>query len=173
MVIATVFSRPQLNAILAKITKEAKDVYGRELGHNVPGRTAWELLDYGDVVVHVLTADQRDFYDLVRGREGGREKRERASGHGGARGRARGWCWGVAPGDQLWAACFAFPVKGGAGRDARGGMLVLAGIADRSKRPPRSSAPWQESFYGAAEEVELPFAQEPGKEGAAAWQTKM
>jgi ribosomal silencing factor RsfS len=24
----------------------------------------WELLDYGDVVVHILTADQRAYYDL-------------------------------------------------------------------------------------------------------------
>ena len=27
-------------------------------------RSAWEVLDYGDVVVHVLTPEQRDFYDL-------------------------------------------------------------------------------------------------------------
>lgn len=28
-------------------------------------RSAWELLDYGDVVVHVMTAEQREYYDLV------------------------------------------------------------------------------------------------------------
>ena len=27
-------------------------------------RSAWEVLDYGDVVVHVMTPEQRDFYDL-------------------------------------------------------------------------------------------------------------
>ncbi len=38
MVIATVFSKPQLNALLAKMTKTAKEVFGRELGHSVEGR---------------------------------------------------------------------------------------------------------------------------------------
>ncbi|GAB4824106.1 hypothetical protein N2152v2_011152 [Parachlorella kessleri] len=64
MVICTVFSKPQLNALLAKMTQQAKDVHGRELSHSVEGRSAWELLDYGDVVVHIMTAEQRDYYDL-------------------------------------------------------------------------------------------------------------
>jgi ribosome silencing factor RsfS/YbeB/iojap len=65
LLIVTVFSRPQLNAILARISKEAEDVHGRTVayGQNV-GSTAWEVLDYGDVVINVLTADQRDYYDL-------------------------------------------------------------------------------------------------------------
>lgn len=29
-----------------------------------PCSGGWELLDYGDVVVHILTAEQRDYYDL-------------------------------------------------------------------------------------------------------------
>jgi len=69
MVIATVFSRPQLNAMLAKIEKEAEETFDRRPASSAAGTSAWELLDFGDVVVHVLTADQREYYDLVRKRE--------------------------------------------------------------------------------------------------------
>ncbi len=27
-------------------------------------RSAWEVLDFGDVVVHIFTPDQREYYDL-------------------------------------------------------------------------------------------------------------
>ena len=64
MVIATVFSRPQLNAMLAKVEKEALDTFGRRPSSPAQGTSAWELLDYGDVVVHVMTAQEREYYDL-------------------------------------------------------------------------------------------------------------
>jgi len=65
MVMATVFSRPQLGAVLAKVEKEAADAFGRAPAASASGRSEWELLDFGDVVVHVLTAQQREYYDLV------------------------------------------------------------------------------------------------------------
>lgn len=65
MVLVTVFSRPQLNAILAKVEKESFEVFGRRPASPASSTSAWELLDYGDVVVHVMTADQREYYDLV------------------------------------------------------------------------------------------------------------
>ena len=37
MLLCTVFSRPQLNAVLAKITKEAADTYGRRLSQSPSG----------------------------------------------------------------------------------------------------------------------------------------
>ncbi|KAL4444966.1 hypothetical protein ABPG77_004016 [Micractinium sp. CCAP 211/92] len=65
MLICTVFSRPQLNAILGKMVKEAEQEHGRTLSVNPTANSGgWELLDYGDVVVHILTAEQRDYYDL-------------------------------------------------------------------------------------------------------------
>lgn len=64
MVITTVFSRPQMNAILAKAEKAALESHGRRPSSSAQGRSAWELLDYGDVVMHVLTAEERDYYDL-------------------------------------------------------------------------------------------------------------
>ncbi|KAL4523171.1 hypothetical protein Ndes2526A_g07874 [Nannochloris sp. 'desiccata'] len=83
----------KLNAMLAKIEKEAEETFDRRPASPAAGTSAWELLDYGDVVVHVLTADQREYYDL-------------------------------------------------------------------------------ESFYGAAEEVDLPFVVE-GQNQAPAWETKL
>lgn len=65
MVIVTVFSRPQLGAVLGRMEKEAAERWGRQLsqgGH--PGRTEWEVLDLQDVVVHVFTAEQREFYEI-------------------------------------------------------------------------------------------------------------
>lgn len=84
---------PQLGAILAKVEKEAADSFDRRPASSTGGRSEWELLDFGDVVVHVLTAQQREYYDL-------------------------------------------------------------------------------ESFYGAAEELDLPFVRE-GEKAGPAWETKM
>jgi ribosome-associated protein len=64
MVFATAFSRPQLNAMLGRVMKEAETRYGRRPAGESIGASTWELLDYGDVVVHVLSPDQRDYYDL-------------------------------------------------------------------------------------------------------------
>jgi ribosome-associated protein len=64
MVIATVFSRPQLNAMLARAEKTALEAHDRRAAAPASGRSAWELLDFGDVILHVMTADQREYYDL-------------------------------------------------------------------------------------------------------------
>jgi len=66
MIIVTVFSKPQLGAMLAKAEKAAEEMFGRRPAQPAQGRSSWELVDFGDVVVNVLTADQREYYDLVR-----------------------------------------------------------------------------------------------------------
>lgn len=63
MVIATVFSRPQLNAVLGKLEKEASETWKRQF-NPAGGRSAWEVLDLGDVIVHVMSAEARRYYDL-------------------------------------------------------------------------------------------------------------
>jgi len=63
MLFVTVFSRPQLQAVLGKIEKAA----GEEFDMRSSGTTkssSWELLDFGAFVVHVMTADEREYYDL-------------------------------------------------------------------------------------------------------------
>lgn len=64
MVFVTVFSRPQLNAILGKIQKTALEEYDMRPSSSPSTKSSWELLDFGDCVIHVLTADEREYYDL-------------------------------------------------------------------------------------------------------------
>jgi ribosome-associated protein len=64
-VIATGSSRRQLHAICDEIDHTVK----RELGEVRIGRegfedSRWILLDYGDVVVHLMDEETRAFYDL-------------------------------------------------------------------------------------------------------------
>ena len=63
VVLATVRSRPQLLAAQYRCDEAAAAV-GRERTEGKPGKTEWEMLDYGDVVVSVMTGRQREFYDL-------------------------------------------------------------------------------------------------------------
>ncbi|KAI8468925.1 MAG: hypothetical protein J3K34DRAFT_293543 [Monoraphidium minutum] len=62
-VICTVISRPQLLAVMARMETAAEEDWDRAK-QNSPGSSPWEVLDYGDVVVHVFTPDQREHYDI-------------------------------------------------------------------------------------------------------------
>lgn len=62
-VIATAFSRPQIDAIGSKIRDLAEKKYGKiPTGDSKPN--SWTLLDFGDVVVHIFLPQQRAFYNL-------------------------------------------------------------------------------------------------------------
>ena len=63
MLFVTVFSRPQLQAVLGKIEKAAMEGYGVTSACSTK-TSSWELLDFGDFVVHVMTAEEREYYDL-------------------------------------------------------------------------------------------------------------
>lgn len=56
-------SRPQLLAVLARMEDAAKDEWDR-VKQNSAGSSQWEVMDFGDVVVHVFTSEQREHYDL-------------------------------------------------------------------------------------------------------------
>ncbi|KAF5842651.1 hypothetical protein DUNSADRAFT_6121 [Dunaliella salina] len=65
MVFATVMSKPQLLAALARIEKMARqDEEGGRERLNQPGSSPWECLDYGSVVIHLFTQEQREIYDV-------------------------------------------------------------------------------------------------------------
>ena len=64
-VIATAGSDRQLSAILEEIDKQIRkgervSTMGRE-GESASG---WVLLDYGDVIVHLFSPEEREYYDL-------------------------------------------------------------------------------------------------------------
>ncbi|XP_042010120.1 protein Iojap, chloroplastic-like isoform X2 [Salvia splendens] len=62
-IIATAFSRPQVDAIGSRIRNLAETEYGRTAtGDFKPN--SWTLLDFGDVVVHIFLPPQRDHYNL-------------------------------------------------------------------------------------------------------------
>jgi ribosome-associated protein len=63
--IVTGYSRAQLRAIAESIQDKVKEQY-----HLVPmstegaGKGSWVLVDYGDVIVHIMSPDDREFYNL-------------------------------------------------------------------------------------------------------------
>lgn len=62
-IIATAFSRPQIDAIGTKIRDLGEKQYGKvAAGDSKPN--SWTLLDFGDVVVHIFLPQQRAFYNL-------------------------------------------------------------------------------------------------------------
>eukprot|EP01023_Acetabularia_acetabulum_P002017 TRINITY_DN10783_c0_g1_i9.p1 TRINITY_DN10783_c0_g1~~TRINITY_DN10783_c0_g1_i9.p1 ORF type:complete len:202 (-),score=30.91 TRINITY_DN10783_c0_g1_i9:217-822(-) len=63
-VFITVFSRPQLDAILGKMAKRAKGHWEMEDTQKQSGRSAWEVLDFGDVVIHAFSQQLREYYNL-------------------------------------------------------------------------------------------------------------
>jgi ribosome-associated protein len=65
-VVVTGLNRPQVKAILQEIhvrLKAAGEKHARTEGGD---DCWWVLLDYGDVVVHILQQEAREFYDLDR-----------------------------------------------------------------------------------------------------------
>lgn len=68
LVIVSGNSRPQNQAIAAAITRDVQDELGQRPGGNgVPEGSAesgWILLDYGSVMVHIMTPKSRLFYNV-------------------------------------------------------------------------------------------------------------
>ena len=66
-VIASARNEPQVKAVVGAIEEAVREATGRS-PHNTEGMDArrWVLLDYGDVVVHVFLAEERDYYRLER-----------------------------------------------------------------------------------------------------------
>ncbi len=64
-VIATGSSEPHLRAIMNEITGMLRDEYDlrpRAIDGNL--QTAWQVLDFFDVIVHIMRDDVREKYDL-------------------------------------------------------------------------------------------------------------
>ena len=64
-VICTGTSEPHLRAIVDEITTQLQEDHGLKPKHtDGTFQTAWIVLDYFDVIVHVMRADVRDHYKL-------------------------------------------------------------------------------------------------------------
>ena len=62
-VVATGESEPQLKALEEGVRERLKDAGVMPKGVEGPSNR-WVLLDYGNVVVHIMSPEARDFYDL-------------------------------------------------------------------------------------------------------------
>lgn len=64
-VIATGTSDPHLRALVDEITQKLREEFGlHPCGTDGTARNNWIVLDYFDVMVHLMRADAREHYDL-------------------------------------------------------------------------------------------------------------
>lgn len=64
-IIATGSSTPHVRALTENVRKKIKDVFKRlPLGEETEKLSKWNLLDYGEVVIHIMNQEQRDTYKI-------------------------------------------------------------------------------------------------------------
>ena len=64
MLVATGTSRRHVLSLADSVRKQAKEAGNAPLGVEGTDSGDWVLVDLGDVIVHVMTAETRDFYAL-------------------------------------------------------------------------------------------------------------
>ncbi|WP_323845224.1 ribosome silencing factor [Microbulbifer magnicolonia] len=64
LVICTGTSSRQVKSLADNVVEEGKKAGVRPIGVEGMGQGDWVLVDYGDLVVHVMLAEVRSFYDL-------------------------------------------------------------------------------------------------------------
>lgn len=86
MVIATGTSNRHVRSLADEVREKVKAAGGEVIGVEGEQTGEWVLIDLGDVVVHVMQAQVRDYYNIdeLWGGDASRVARQlRASGHGG------------------------------------------------------------------------------------------
>ena len=64
-IIATGSSTPHIRALTENVRKKIKDIFKRlPLGEESERLSKWNLLDYGEVVIHIMNQEQRDTYKI-------------------------------------------------------------------------------------------------------------
>ena len=63
-VIATGINRRQIHAITEEIIKEVKQQGRLPIGVEGKDEARWVLIDLGDVIVHLMSAEAREYYSL-------------------------------------------------------------------------------------------------------------
>ncbi|WP_147478887.1 ribosome silencing factor, partial [Pseudomonas savastanoi] len=81
MLICTGTSNRQLNALVDNVRDKVKAAGLKSLSEEGKGDSDWVLLDLGDVIVHVMTAAARQFYDLERLWQGAEQSRDASAAH--------------------------------------------------------------------------------------------
>lgn len=64
-VICSAEATPQVRAISSAVREKIKELYNRYAnGEEFDAKNRWNLLDYGDVVVHILHKEERETYAI-------------------------------------------------------------------------------------------------------------
>ena len=66
MIIASGTSSRHVQAVADNVAERVKEKGIQPLGAEGRGNSDWVLIDLGDIIVHVMTAQAREFYDLER-----------------------------------------------------------------------------------------------------------
>lgn len=66
MIIVTGSSNRHVKAIMNTVVDELREFRSKPIGIEGEQYAQWILLDYGDVLVHIMTAETREFYNLER-----------------------------------------------------------------------------------------------------------
>ncbi len=65
LLIVSGYSKVQLRAISDSIIEKLEQEYNRPpIRSEAKNQSGWVLLDYGDLIVHIMTPEQREFYNL-------------------------------------------------------------------------------------------------------------
>ena len=64
MVIVTGTSSRHIQSLAERVVEDLKKLNIRPLSLEGEGTQEWVLVDYGDVIVHLMSAQARTFYDL-------------------------------------------------------------------------------------------------------------
>ncbi len=73
MVVVTALSRPHIEALEDKITEELEASGLRVHRRSRPQTDSWRVIDYGGVMVHLMSAEARELYALERLHDGAKE----------------------------------------------------------------------------------------------------
>jgi iojap-like ribosome-associated protein len=64
MIIVTGTSSRHIQSLADRVVEDLKNLNIRPLGLEGEGSQEWVLVDYGDVIVHLMSSQARTFYDL-------------------------------------------------------------------------------------------------------------
>jgi ribosome-associated protein len=73
LVVVTALSRPHIEALEQKIVEELEGDGLRVHHRSRPQTDAWRVLDFGGVMVHLMSAEARELYALERLHDGAKE----------------------------------------------------------------------------------------------------
>jgi len=82
MVFVTGTSKRQVKALANSVLEKTREIGVRAIGSEGKESSEWVLIDFADVVVHVMLPDAREFYDLERLWTATASRRDSRSGGG-------------------------------------------------------------------------------------------